>query len=124
MCLPEPNSIGEETSMIEVTNTYDLQPGVNPESYAEWARKAAETIVQQPGLVELRANRNLLGAPQIRTTTCWRSTIDWATFADGPWRALEQELRTFATNFKVEMWGPSPLLPTPLRPDPTGGAGA
>jgi heme-degrading monooxygenase HmoA len=110
--------------MIEVTNTYDLQPGVNLDSYAEWARKAAEVIVQQPGLVELRANRNMLGAPQIRTTTCWRSTTDWAAFADGPWRTMEQELRTFTTNLKVEVWGPSPVLPAALRPDPTGGVSA
>ncbi|WP_434660771.1 antibiotic biosynthesis monooxygenase [Paraburkholderia sp. A3BS-1L] len=110
--------------MIEVTNTYDLQPGANLEAYAEWAKKAAAMIVQQAGLVELRAHRNMLGTPQIRTTSCWNSTSDWAAFADGPWRTLEQELRTFATNLKVEMWGPSPVLPTPLRPDPTGGAGA
>jgi heme-degrading monooxygenase HmoA len=110
--------------MIEVTNTYDLQLGVSLDTYAEWAKKAAETIVQQPGLIELRANRNMLGSPQIRTTTCWKSTSDWAAFADGPWRTMEQELRTFATNLKVEVWGPSPLLPTPLRPDPTGGASA
>ncbi|MGV2288209.1 hypothetical protein AAHK20_05795 [Trinickia sp. YCB016] len=110
--------------MIEVTNTYDLQPGVNLASYAEWAKKTAETIRQQPGVLELRANRNMLGSPQIRTTTCWNSMTDWAAFADGPWRTMEQELRTFATNFKAEVWGPSPLLPMPLRPDPTGGAGA
>ena len=83
MYLPEPNSIGEETSMIEVTNTYDLQLGVNLESYAEWARKAAETIVQQPGLVELRANRNMLGAPQFwrasrKPMGFWSSEAQWS----------------------------------------------
>lgn len=104
--------------MIEVTNSYDLQPGVNLESYAAWAKKSAQMMAQQPGLVELRANRNVLGTPQIRTTSCWISLVDWARFADGPWRTLEQELRTFAVNIKVEVWGPSPLLPTPIRPDP------
>lgn len=102
--------------MIEVTNTYDLQTGVDVDRYAKWAKQAAATIVRQPGLVELRANRNLLGGPQIRTTTCWASICDWARFAEGPWAKMEQELRTFATNLKVEVWTASPVLPEPLHP--------
>jgi heme-degrading monooxygenase HmoA len=102
--------------MIEVTNTYDLRPDVNLEAYAEWARKSVALIAEQPGLVELRANRNMLGSPLIRTTTCWKSLNDWAAFADGPWRELEQGLRTFTVNLKVEMWGASPLLPTAVHP--------
>ncbi|MGF6598711.1 heme-degrading monooxygenase HmoA [Paraburkholderia sp. GAS448] len=109
--------------MIEVTNTYDLQTGVDLQAYGDWAKRAAAAIVRQPGLVELRANRNMLGAPQIRTTTCWQSASDWAKFADGPWHEMEQELRTFVTNFKVEIWGPSPVLPAPLRPDDDNQAG-
>jgi len=102
--------------MIEVTNTYDLKTGIDLELYAKWAKEAAATIVRQPGFVELRANRNMLGSPLIRTSTCWASISDWARFAEGPWVEMEHELRTFATNLKVEMWTASPVLPAPLHP--------
>jgi hypothetical protein len=29
---------------------------------------------------------------------------------------LESELRMFATNISIELWGPSPVVPKPLRP--------
>jgi len=110
--------------MIEVTNTYDLRPGVDLELYAKWSKQAAATIVRQPGLIELRANRNMLGSPMIRTTTCWASLGDWARFAEGPWVEMEQTLRTFVANLKVEMWTASPVLPAPLHPADDDQAGS
>jgi hypothetical protein len=65
---------------------------------------------------EFRANRNVLGSPQVRTVSTWRSLEDWARFNQGPWQSLQAELRGFATNIRVEIWGPSPILVEPIRP--------
>ena len=85
--------------MIEVNATYDFLPGIDQQAYAEHAKKSIATILKFPGLVEIRAYRNMLGSPQVRVTTVWHTLADWAKFAESAeWRALAAELRTlFAT---------------------------
>lgn len=102
--------------MIEVVQSYDLLPGVDQQAYAAWAKDGIGIVLQQKGLVEFRANRNLLGSPQIRTVSVWRSMTDWDEFNNGAWMQLDQQLRKMATNLKIEVWGPSSLVPEPLRP--------
>jgi heme-degrading monooxygenase HmoA len=63
--------------MIEVTQTYDLLPGIDQQAYGQLAKKAVAAMLQAPGLVEFRANRNMLGSPQVRTTAVWQSLDDW-----------------------------------------------
>lgn len=101
---------------MEATQTYDLLPDVDQEAYAAWAKKTIAMVLKQPGMVEFRGHRNVLGSPQIRTTTLWRSGAEWANFGEGPWKASEAELRRYATNIRTELWGPSALVPEPLRP--------
>lgn len=103
--------------MIEVVMSYDLLPEVDQQAYAAWAKDAIGIVLQQKGLVELRANRNLLGTPQSRTVSVWQSISDWAAFNEGQWAPLDQQLRKMATNLKVELWGPSPVMPEPVRPN-------
>lgn len=102
--------------MIEACVTWDLLPGVGRDTYGAWAKKAIATMLKQQGLVEFRANRNVLGSPEVRITSTWRSGADWAAFAEGEWKTVEQELRGMAGNIRMELWGPSPLVPEPLRP--------
>jgi len=103
--------------MIEVSLIYDFLPGINQEAYAEFAKKSIGTTLQAPGLVEFRANRNMLGSPKVRITTVWQSLSDWAKFTESTaWQTLETELLTFTTNLSTEIWGQSPVLPEPLRP--------
>jgi hypothetical protein len=103
--------------MIEVNKTYDFLPGIDRQAHGELAQKAIGVMLQPPGIVELRANRNLLGSPQVRLTTVWETLADWANFAESAERqALESELLAFTTNINIELWGPSPVLPEPLRP--------
>jgi len=103
--------------MIEVSTLYDFLPGINQQAYAEFAKKAIGSMLQAPGLVEFRANRNMLGSPQVRITTVWQTLGDWAKFSESAaWQALEAELHTFNTNSSTEIWGPSPVVPEPLRP--------
>lgn len=102
--------------MIEVTQTYELLPTVDLGAYAAWVKKALGIVLKQPGFVEFRAHRNLLGSPQVRTTTVWQSAAEWARFDEGDWQTLELELRRMATQLRVELWGPSAMVPEPLRP--------
>jgi len=103
--------------MIEVNVIYDFLPGINQEAYAEFAKKSIGTMLQAPGFVEFRANRNILGSPKVRITTVWQSLSDWAKFSESTaWQTLELELHSFTTNNSTEIWGQSPLVPEPLRP--------
>lgn len=102
--------------MIEVCQTYDLLPTTTPQAFEAWAKDTIGIVLQQKGLVELRANRNLMGSPQIRTTTVWESGEDWARFLEGPWQPMGEQLLKYASNFKIEVWGPSRVVPKPLHP--------
>ncbi len=102
---------------VEVCMTYDILPGVDKKAWAEFAKFSVATYMKAPGLIEWRANRNLLGSPQVRITNVWQSFGDLAKFRQSEeWAAVETQLRTFVTNIRVEMWGTSPLVPKPVRP--------
>jgi heme-degrading monooxygenase HmoA len=103
--------------MIEITRTYDILPGVDTQFYGEFAKKVIGTLMKAPGLIEFRGNRNMLGSPQVRTIQVWQSLADWAKFSESAeYSEFEAESRSFITNMKVEIWGPSPVVPEPLRP--------
>jgi heme-degrading monooxygenase HmoA len=104
--------------MIEVVLLYDLVPGTDQKAYVEWAKKAIGLVLSSPGVIEFRASRNLLGSPFVRSISVWKSLADWQRFFESPgWQACEVDLRgKFAAKLKIEIWGPSPVAPEPLRP--------
>ena len=104
--------------MFEVNLLYDFVPGIDRAEYLEWAKKTIGMVMQTPGLIEFRAQRNALGSPYIRTTTVWNTQADWVNFTESVnWQEIEAELRAlYAVNIKVELWGPSPVVPEPLKP--------
>ncbi|MBM3132223.1 MAG: hypothetical protein FJZ95_04220 [Chloroflexi bacterium] len=104
--------------MIEVTLTYDFLHGMDRKAYDEWAKKAIVALLKSSGIVEFRANRNLMGSPQVRLVAVWGHLSDWARFAESAeWPGIFDELRAkFATNVTMQIWGPSPVAPEPLRP--------
>jgi len=103
--------------MIEVNKTYDLLPGIDLQAYLEYGKRAFATMLKAPGVVKIRVYRSLLGSPQVRLALEWQTLADWAKFAESPERQrLDSELLKFATNIGVELWGPSPTVPEPLRP--------
>jgi len=107
----------EMPTTIEVNWTWDFLPGMDKKAYAEFTKKAVAGLMKAPGLIEFRANRNVLGSPQARATSVWRSLTDWANYGGTKeWQEMEAELRTFVTNIHVEIWGPTPLVPKPVRP--------
>jgi len=103
--------------MIEANKTYDLLPGIDQQAYVQAAQKMIRAMLQAPGIIEFRANRNMLGSPRVRITTLWETLADWAKFDESAERhALESELLAFTTNISVQLWGPSPIVTEPLRP--------
>jgi len=103
--------------MIEIAFTYDFLPGFDEQAYAALAKKATAMLVAAPGFVEFRAHRNMVGSPHVRRTSVWNSLADWASLAQQPeFQALTAEFRSYVTNLKVEIWGPSPFVPKPIRP--------
>lgn len=104
--------------MIEIVQTWDFLPGANLQAYGEFAKRTIGAVLQARGFIEFRANRNHLGSPQVRATWVWQSKADWESFFDNAaGRAIEDELRTYVTNYRTEIWGPSPLMPEPIRPN-------
>ena len=104
--------------MTEVDLMYDLRSGADINAYHVWAKKAIEIILKSSGLVEFRASRNVLGSPFIRSTTVWKSLSDWSNFVEGEaWEKMRSELmEKCVDHIQVKIWGPSPVVPKPLKP--------
>jgi heme-degrading monooxygenase HmoA len=102
--------------MIEVAFTYDFLQGIDENAYARLARKATNMIVSAEGFIEFRANRNLVGSPHVRRTSVWESFAHYAALAQEPeFQKVTAEFRTYVKNLEVIFWGPSPLLPDPIK---------
>ena len=103
--------------MIEVNQTYDLLPGIDQQAYLEYSKRVIRTMLQAPGINEIRVYRGLLGSPRVRLTLVWQTLADWAKFTESPERQkLETELLKFATDIDIELWRHSPVVPAPLHP--------
>ena len=103
--------------MVEVAFTYDFIPNYDLAAYTKVARDATQIMVASKGFIEFRANRNLLGSPNVRRTSVWQSFSDYALMAQTPeFQKITQEFRKFVTNVDVQIWGPSPISPEPIRP--------
>ncbi len=103
--------------MVLYVTKYDIHPD-KTENFMEWTKSAISRLLAAPGLVEFRAYRPVAGAPQIVTTCEFADMTTWAT-----WQAHQDvqdvlwELHTLAVNVSTELWGPSPVIPEPIRPD-------
>ena len=103
--------------MIEVAFTYDFLPDIDEKAYTSLVRRATALMIAADGFVEFRAHRNLTGSPQVRRTSVWKSLLHWAAIAQTPeFQDITAEFRTFVTNLDVQLWGPSPLTPSPIKP--------
>ena len=93
---------------------------LNPEkadAYLEFTKSAIPRLLAIPGVLEFRAYRPVTGDFQIVVTYEFADLAAWAAFrmhADAE-RTLD-ELRAFVTDLNVETWGPSPVVPAPIRP--------
>jgi len=103
--------------MIEVAFTYDFISNFDVAAYTKVARDATQIMLSSKGFIEFRANRNMMGSPNVRRTSVWQSLSDYAVMAQSPeFQKVTQEFRKFVTNIDVQIWGPSPISPDPIRP--------
>lgn len=102
--------------MVEVVTTWDLTPAMNNPDYNDKAKEWVGNILEAEGLIEFRANRSLT-TNRVRTVTLWKTGADWMNFAESAaWTKILSELTHYAPNINTETWGPSPIIPEPVRP--------
>ncbi len=95
---------------------WDIHPD-KMDAYLKWTEGAIRRTVAVPGVVEFRAYRMASGASQVAITYEFADLATWAA-----WYATEEvqkvldELYTLALNVITELWGPSPMVPRPIRP--------
>ncbi len=102
--------------MVLFVMKWDILPD-KVEAYLEWTKGAIPRVLAIPGVVEFRAYRPVTGASQIVVTYEFADLATWAAFyAHEDVQKVLDELRTLATNVSHEIWGPSPVVPEPIRP--------
>ena len=102
--------------MVIYVMKWDIHPD-KAEAYLNWTKSAIQRTLAVPGVVEFRAYRPASGTSQVVVTYEFADMAAWAA-----WQAHEDvqkvldELHTLATNVSLELWGPSPVVPAPIRP--------
>lgn len=87
------------------------------EAYLNFAQRAVPGTVSVPGVVEFRAYRPVTGASAVVLTYEFADLNAWsAWYDDARIQQIIEELRTVATDVTTELWGPSPVVPRPIRP--------
>ena len=95
---------------------WDIHPD-KVEAYNAWAKTTIPVLLAIPGLVEFRGYRPVTGSSQIVTTYEFDDLTAWAAwYAREDVQRLTDERHTFTINEFSEIWGPSPIVPAPIRP--------
>jgi antibiotic biosynthesis monooxygenase (ABM) superfamily enzyme len=101
--------------VLQVTR-YDI-PADKLEAYTKWAGGAIKRILAVPGVVEFRAYRPTVGTSLVVQTYEFADLAAWAAWrSNKETEKLVGELETFAINLSNEVWGPSQIVPKPIRP--------
>jgi quinol monooxygenase YgiN len=102
--------------MVLHVSKYDIHPD-KLEAYLKWVEGAIKRILALPGVVEFRAYRTVAGSSQLVTTIEFADMAACAAaVSNADMQKLSMELHTLALNVTVEVWGPSPVVPVPIRP--------
>ena len=104
--------------MVLYVMKWDIRPD-KAEAYLQWAQGAVQRNVAAPGVVEFRAYRGMAGPPpsQVVITYEFADESAWAAwFADESVQQSTTEVRAYVENMSAELWGPSPVVPQPIRP--------
>jgi antibiotic biosynthesis monooxygenase (ABM) superfamily enzyme len=102
--------------MVLHVTKYDIHPD-KVEAYLKWTETAIKRNLSVPGVVEFRAYRSVTGSSQLVTTYEFTDMATWVAWNSN----LEiqkslAELHSLALNITNEVWGPSPVVPVPIRP--------
>lgn len=102
--------------MVLQVMKWDIHPD-KMEAYLKWTDSAIKGTLAVPGVVEFRAYRTAEGPSQIVTTYEFVDMAAWAAwYSNEGVQKILTELHTLALNVNLELWGPSPVVPAPIRP--------
>ena len=102
--------------MVLYVVKWDIHPD-KVDAYLEWTKTAIARTLGVPGVVEFRAYRLAAGAPQVVVTYEFADMAAWAAWwSHEDCQQVFNELHTLALNVTAELWGPSPVVPEPVRP--------
>ncbi len=101
--------------MVLYVMTWDICNDTR-ESYGPWAQQALQQVLGTGDVVEFRAYRPTTGTAEVAATY---EFADMASFAH--WheseavKAVFGGMRQYCENVSAELWGPSPIVPAPIR---------
>ncbi|HMD90622.1 MAG TPA: antibiotic biosynthesis monooxygenase [Anaerolineaceae bacterium] len=102
--------------MVLMVQKFDIHPD-KAEAYLKWTEGAIKGTLAVPGVVEFRAYRTAASGSQIVTTYEFADMATWATWQSNEIiQKIQAELHVYALNVSIELWGPSPVVPAPIRP--------
>ena len=102
--------------MVLYVIKYDIHPD-KTEEFQKWTESAIQRILAVPGVTEFRAYRTSVGSNQVVCTFEFADMAAWAAWADNEdVKKVNQENFALALNMESELWGPSEVVPKPIRP--------
>jgi heme-degrading monooxygenase HmoA len=105
---------------VETVVIYLQQWNIRPEKateYPKWSQSALKRLLGVPGVVEFRAYRMVAGEREVSVTYQFKDLAAWASWrAHDDVNAVWEESRAYLDDMRVELWGPSPIVPDPLKP--------
>jgi antibiotic biosynthesis monooxygenase (ABM) superfamily enzyme len=102
--------------MVLYVIKWDIHPD-KMEDYTAWAKSAIPRLLAVPGIVEFRAYRPATGSGQVVTTYEFSDYEAWsAWYSNKEIQQIIDERRAYVINDTSELWGPSPVVPAPIRP--------
>jgi len=102
--------------MVLYVVKWNLHPD-KVEAYAKFTQSAIRRVLSVPGVVEFRGYRPATGAHEIVITYEFADLGAWAAWhANEEVQKVMNEARTLAIDVTSELWGPSPVVPAPIRP--------
>ena len=95
---------------------WDINPA-KVDSYGEWAQGAIPKVIGAGGVVEFRGYRPVTGGHRVVTTTEFADLTAWqAWYESEAVQNVLADMASMALNLETELWGPSPVVPQPIRP--------
>ena len=87
------------------------------EAYAGWAKGAIQRTLAAGGVTEFRGYRPASGSAEVVVTYEFADMAAWAAwYGHDAVQQVIAEVHTLATGVTTELWGPSPIVPQPIRP--------
>ncbi len=102
--------------MVFAVMKWNIHPD-KAEAYTKFTESAIRRTLAVPGVVEFRAYRPATGAREVVITYEFADFAAWAAwYTNEEAQKVFNELRRLAIDVSAKLWGPSPIVPKPIRP--------